>query len=213
MTQSQRQVIKLKTNTLVEINSPTVCTACTTCSSCGPNSCGNCSSHCNSGSEHQTWTLADTDRVLNHVIPERVLRKATKEGHFNNLDEARVAGQEWLKYVALCCSSSAPLGMISKKVDEIWHAYILFSREYFAFSKDIARVEYFHHAPTVEQEDGGSDMPKNATANFIQQYRDAFGKLPEIWGHKNFNDCTASCSTGCGSTCSPGSGCGHGGCY
>lgn len=194
--------------------------SCGQCSfSCSPSCSSDCSSSCDANSEQKAWFPVDTARVLTHEIPERVLRKAMKGGHFNDLEEAKIAGQEWLKYVALCCSSSDKIGMISEKVDEIWHAYILFSREYFAFSRDVLKMDYFHHAPNVENQKGakyacggGPSGPKNAGANFIRHYRETFGDLPEIWKQKCIDN-SATCKADCGSTCSPGSGCGHGGCY
>lgn len=137
--------------------------------------------------ENEAWTNADTNRVLSHTIPNPIIERTVEEGHFSTLSEATHAAQEFLKYVALCCENpSTAIGMISAPVDEIWHSYILFTQEYFDFSRTVLRQEYFHHVPNIAGEGEGEQTVSNSAGpNFVRLYRQKFGPLPPIWGLLN----------------------------
>ena len=55
---------------------------------------------------------------------------------------------EFKKYVALSeiCRDDITMTMTSKKVDEVWHQFILFTPQYHKFCKEMLG-RYFHHIP------------------------------------------------------------------
>ena len=161
------------------------------------------------------WTPQDNNRVLTHTIPKQVLQRTVSEGHFQDIKEAAKAGQEWLKYVALCrAHQSTPIGMISSKVDEIWHAYILFTREYFDFSISVLGLNYFHHAPNVRSTSGEQSMPDEAGPNFVRLYTETFGPLPKVWGLRkgNLSVCGGPVVTSVCTSCTSCTSCGQNSC-
>src|SRR6185369_14461346 len=91
---------------------------------------------------------------------------------------------EWRKFVACIviarATGAGSVGMMSKKIDEVWHNAILFTREYFAFSEKLFGAGfYLHHAPVTKKE-AVSDAPvKNVFADI---YHQLFGMIPKIWG-------------------------------
>jgi hypothetical protein len=129
---------------------------------------------------------SETTFILNHVIPKYILKRTVKEGHFATTEDARIAGIELMKYIVLCLENpNVRIGMWSEDIDEIWHTYVLHTREYFAFSRDVLGVDYFHHTPLIISDNGESNMPQDGGANFIRLYNEKFGDLPSIWGSMN----------------------------
>ena len=135
-------------------------------------------------------TEGETAFILNHDIPEYILKRTVKEGHFDTLEDARTAGIELMKYIVLCLDNpNVRIGMWSEDVDEIWHTYVLHTREYFAFSRDVLGVDYFHHTPLIISDNGESNMPQDGGDNFRRLYNDKFGQVPPIWNSMNKSSC------------------------
>jgi len=133
-------------------------------------------------SEQHGLTESETRRILDHDVPEYILKKTVNEGHFDSIEDARVTSKEWLKYIVLSLDNpTVRIGMWSDTVDEIWHSYLLHTHEYFAFSRDILGVDYYHHTPLIISEDGESNMPQDGGANFTRLYNEKFGPLPSAW--------------------------------
>jgi hypothetical protein len=69
----------------------------------------------------------------------------------------------------------------SKKVDAMWHAHILSTREYFAFCERYNNKEYIHHNPALTN---GRESYKGT----LQKYKEYFGHAPSsttIWPSAN----------------------------
>ena len=128
------------------------------------------------------------EQILNHELPIYVLEKTVKEGCFSSIGEARIASKEWLKFVVLSLEHPhSRIGMWSDLVDEIWHAYLLHTHDYFAFSKNVLGIEYYHHRPQIFDENGVSNMPQDKGSKFRSLYAKKFGKLHPIWDTKTNN--------------------------
>lgn len=117
----------------------------------------------------------DTTYIQNRLLKEGVIAAEV-------VDEAIT---EWRKFLMLVAVSrvtrSGSVGMMSKTVDEVWHAAILFTREYFDLSAQIlGEGQYLHHAPNVGKSNG-STPSKNV---FAELYHQMFGLIPDIWGVK-----------------------------
>lgn len=125
---------------------------------------------------------------------EEKLFKASK---IKSKEEFEEAFLELKKYFILNEVSEKPLGMSSKLIDDVWHQFILFTKEYHSFCHRFFGG-YIHHVPNT------SFTPindENGTEYFVDSYINTFGTLPEIWGIK-LNYADADCN-GC-NTCSQG---------
>jgi hypothetical protein len=84
---------------------------------------------------------------------------------------------EFRKYMALAALGHMELGMHSSDVDEIWHNFILFTREYAEFCHRICG-HMIHHRPNTSRR---PELPSSSVSEFQMAYRTYFGSLPSIW--------------------------------
>lgn len=83
---------------------------------------------------------------------------------------------EFKRFLALIIIGVRPLGMISPLIDEVWHQFILFTRQYAKFCAEI--FGYFvHHQPRTSH----TPLPKGSGKTFVAAYTEFFGELPDIW--------------------------------
>ncbi len=131
-----------------------------------------------------------------HVFA-RFKREIKKKFDITDDETAMALRREALRYLTLSVlHPDKQLPMFSKHVDEYWHTFILFTREYFTFCKRLG-VPYIHHQPNVDK-----SKPKQGQTlcDFARIYEQTFGeKLPEVWlrGKKQFctdDDCGSGCS-------------------
>ena len=92
-------------------------------------------------------------------------------------DQVDEAILEFRKFLLCILLGQGSVGMISKTVDEVWHAFILFTMDYTQFTKQVFG-RYVHHAPVTSRDQGSPD----AVPNFLSVYRSLFGAVPAIWG-------------------------------
>ena len=91
----------------------------------------------------------------------------------------REAILEFKRYMALVGLGYRGLGMASSLVDEVWHDFILFTREYAGFCQ-AAFGEFIHHVPRTSRD----PLPEPAPERFVTAYEEAFGPLPAVWGDR-----------------------------
>jgi len=120
-------------------------------------------------------------------VAERLKQDGTIEPYL--IDEVVT---EFKRYMALVALGYKGLAMISRKIDEVWHSFILFTFEYQHFCKQVFG-KFIHHAPQKNRE----SLPLQTTENFIYAYNKIFGELPLVWGNKdiesaeeNYNEAT-----------------------
>jgi len=95
---------------------------------------------------------------------------------------------EFRRYVALVALGYDNLGMHSQEVDEVWHAFILFTREYDQFC-NFTCGHMIHHAPNTSRR---PELPSPSVPNFKEAYTKYFGDVPPIWKTNNqLKDCDA----------------------
>ena len=99
-------------------------------------------------------------------VEERVARKALIP-----LERLANAALEFKRYMALVGLGYRRLGMLSPEVDEIWHTFILFTREYAAFCRE-AFGEFIHHVPRTSR----SPLAESSGDNFRSAYAEVFGE-------------------------------------
>ena len=103
--------------------------------------------------------------------------KLAKDGKFEGDGEFAEAFFEWKRYVALSVlCRGVPLSMASTEVDEVWHYFILFTREYRDFCHQVLG-RFLHHSPNVPS----SPMSSDARGNLVRNYRKHFGRLAPLW--------------------------------
>ena len=105
-------------------------------------------------------------------VIERVERKGGVAPHLIGQ-----AVEEFKKYMALIALGHAEIGMSSPEVDEIWHNFILFTREYGEFcEKFCGRI--VHHRPNTSRR---PRLPEGSVEEFVSAYNKFFGEPPPIW--------------------------------
>ncbi len=71
------------------------------------------------------------------------------------------------------------LPVFSTRIDEAWHQFILFTREYHDFCTRFAG-HYLHHSPRESSSSGRGSKPLTFE-EFVVEYERRFGKLSELW--------------------------------
>lgn len=137
-----------------------------------------------------------------------VTERYAKDYHLDRV----VAAEHFLelkKFLAICAASDAPIGMAGP-VDDAWHTFLIFTREYQAFGDKIGK--FIHHVPDVDEDDQeGSSI---GYTTFLQIYELAFKECPpaSIWPYRRTTDglfASQSCA-GCGGQGGGGgAGCSH----
>jgi hypothetical protein len=113
-------------------------------------------------------------KIMTHPL-EQVRYRLQKEGVIppGMIDEAM---REWRKFMTTILYADGPVGMISPIVDEVWHAFILFTKDYAAFCQDVFG-RFIHHAPNWP----GASAGNGSAQNFRDVYGQLYGSLPTIW--------------------------------
>ena len=114
-----------------------------------------------------------------------------------------VAFREFKRYVALGLLFKGDHSMGSKAVDEVWHQFILFTREYHSFCHTFLG-RYLHHAPATSRH----QIPASARENLRRHYIEAFGEPEVLWSfasatkHGDAESCSPlDCHTCCKEEC------------
>jgi hypothetical protein len=135
-------------------------------------------------------------RVTEYPIPNEVIEKyIDKYGLTETV--AREHERELKRYLAMCLADpEAAYGMFGP-VDELWHTWILFTREWCEFSQEVAG-RYIHHQPTTraEKERVRSGDTPSAYCRFLAAYPLYFGeKAPaHLWPRQQEAVAGADCS-------------------
>ena len=153
-------------------------------------------------------------KVLEYPIPDTIIEKYIDK-HEVTEAVARSHERELKRYLAMCLADpEAAYGMFGP-VDEFWHTWILFTREWCEFSAAVAGRD-IHHRPTTraEKEAAKSRQGPSAYQRFLADYPRYFGEEApaDSWprpqsahGCANCHNCGScvSCAGGCGQvTCS-----------
>lgn len=126
--------------------------------------------------------------VASFTAPHVVKRYADKN-HLE-LEVAERHFKETLRFLYLC--GVADFGCVpSLAIDECWHNFILFTRDYAKFCRDhFAR--FIHHAPQAH----GNEANFERTLQLVKQlFRDEADM--SIWKPESANCCQIACTKGC----------------
>jgi hypothetical protein len=125
-------------------------------------------------------------------IRERLVRKQILSEEI--VDQAI---SEYRKFLVLARLGYGPLEMFSKQVDEVWHAHILFTRDYAEFCQ-IAFGRFLHHQPNSSSAKKSKEQYDPAS-HFTTVYTKVFGSLSPLWENVHLSD-HGECQ-GCGERC------------
>lgn len=106
-------------------------------------------------------------------------------------DEIAEAIREFKCYLALVGLGHRGLAMASPKIDEVWHAFLLFTREYGEFCQAVFG-EFIHHVPRTSRTPASAQSPDG----FADAYRRVFGDPPRIWSRGAEQARGADCGEG-----------------
>ncbi len=115
----------------------------------------------------------------------QVINRCKKEHNYTDQDMI-ILEQELKKYLALSAVKTKEdlgTGMFSHDVDNLWHAFILFTPEYAEFCNNYIG-HFIHHAPEInehrspeQQEEARKDFQA-----FVKNYEETFGEeVHAIW--------------------------------
>lgn len=96
----------------------------------------------------------------------------------NELDweTAKEHEREVKRYLALCAINPKVSYGMKGPIDELWHTFIMFTREYQKFCKDVAG-SFIHHVPNVPDEFGNKTKSGADTyIKFLSDYELTFGE-------------------------------------
>lgn len=90
-----------------------------------------------------------------HTVPPYILARFKKDAEAKfgiELTEQDIdmCGQALIDYFLVSLDSGKPCGMPSKLVDELWHVYLLFSKDYRKLFKSVGR--FVDHVPEVDEQ-------------------------------------------------------------
>lgn len=177
----------------------------------------------------QTPALSDITHInsalhqLHCAFPSKVLTRFMKDFNISDYNKADRLKHEWIRYALLTKINEKPLGMFSKDVDNLWHTFLLFSKDYHAFCTNLPDPDQFlHHTPHDDAMKDRCQRPQKIA--FLAAYQKLYGQSPDlsIWtalkpcvdtDNNSFQECQEIGSVGktnCRNCCGGGGGCGCG---
>ena len=117
----------------------------------------------------------DREDAIDSFDLSYVHEKLVNEGKFT-LEELRSIDYEFRRFLKLVLSDKGPLAMVDRRVDELWHSFILFTPQYEEFCEKVMGF-FVHHQPRTSK----TPVPVGAIANFVEAYGRRFGELTPFW--------------------------------
>jgi hypothetical protein len=137
-------------------------------------------------SAHRKTLPVDTGLTYNQALAYQapfLIEKLLKERIVETADEGRELFAEVKKFLVLTQSDPAQAWeMYSLRVDEVWHQFILFTRQYMEYcTRHFGH--YVHHSPSNAPEAAAKQSSEPMSfATFQQLYASRFGKQPpKVW--------------------------------
>jgi hypothetical protein len=127
----------------------------------------------------------DIEKVMAFQPPMLLIECFVKE-HGVTEEEAREQFEEIKKFLIVCASDRSRRFAPSKRLDEMWHSFILFTPHYVRFREMLGG--YIHHRPT-------RGVMHEAYANTVETLPRIFDKInPKWWRVRSAADCSSNCS-------------------
>jgi hypothetical protein len=130
-----------------------------------------------------------------------VVDRYCKEKH-ETRERANIIADELRHFLILCVLNTDKGYAIRDPIDEMWHTFIIFTKDYFKFCLSIGKP-YLHHAPTEESDKKiGANARLESYKELLEDYEKTFGyQAPkDIWPEPGTTipmkgpDCGKDCS-------------------
>lgn len=125
------------------------------------------------------------EEVMAFQPPALLIARFVRD-HGATEEEAREQFEEIKKFLVVCASDRTRSFAPSKRLDNMWHTFVLFTPHYVRFCEMLGG--YIHHRPTRE-------VMHEAYANTIEVMPQIFGTINERWWKvRSAADCSSNCS-------------------
>jgi len=112
-----------------------------------------------------------------------LIEKLVKDHVVESADEARALFREVKRYLVMTAADpTVAWAMYSLRIDQIWHQFILFTRQYINYCRhNFGR--YVQHAPSTSPvHEGSARLAPSTFAMFSAKYEELFDEpLPDLW--------------------------------
>lgn len=129
-------------------------------------------------------TLAKIQALEQYQLPAGVIERIRKMHPFNIMTDEELGTwiTEFKKFIAILVLNDGKnrrIEMVSELVDEVWHAFILFTKEYADFCNQVMG-KYIHHEPNTSAlvPIMGRNDQEIGIQNFHEDYKKYFGQEP-----------------------------------
>ena len=127
-------------------------------------------------------TAEKISQVMAYSMPN-VIRRCQKDFGYSDADMI-ILEKELKRFLIMCMVlDSDYIGMYSKDVDNLWHSFILFTKEYAEFGQSFAG-KFIHHAPEINDDKTEDELIKSREGFrfFVKNYQQIFNeKANDIW--------------------------------
>lgn len=112
-----------------------------------------------------------------------LIEKLVKDHIVGTADEGQALFREVKRYLVLTASDrTVAWAMYSLRIDQVWHQFILFTRQYIDYCRNNFD-KYIQHAPsTAPAVEGVAKLVPSTLDMFADKYMELFGeRLPDLW--------------------------------
>lgn len=125
-------------------------------------------------------------KIMNDPIDSTIIKRCKKDHNYTD-EDMFILEREFKRYMAISQNDKQGkrgFGMYSKDVDNLWHTYILFTKDYAAFcERNFGR--FIHHIPEITLETPSSAYAAESASafrDFIITYEKTFNEnIHAIW--------------------------------
>lgn len=89
----------------------------------------------------------DIQKAMDYPLPD-IIKRYKKD--YNVTDEdAKKHERELKRYLILVAENDFNIPMVSKEIDNLWHTFLLFTKDYEKYCKKILK-KFIHHVPKTD---------------------------------------------------------------
>jgi len=134
-----------------------------------------------------TTSLSDEQiisQVMQYEMPD-IIKRCQKDFGYTD-DDMLMLERELKRYLILCAlkeNSEITINMYSADVDNLWHSFILFTKEYASFC-DANGHHFIHHSPRVNDTLTDEELleARKDFRSFVEKYEKLFNEeIHPIW--------------------------------
>jgi len=150
------------------------------------------------------------NKIIGTDLDQAILEKFQEKTNCS-WDDVKVLEKELKRFFVIASVyDNVRSSMFSANVDELWHTFILFTKKYEHYCKEVIG-KFIHHTPYTkkEKEARTPEQKKEAYKNFEEQYESIFYEKPDknIWSPRRPHDGQHECSSDCEKCCGDDSNC------